>query len=576
MTQAAKILVVDDEIANLRLLTDLLTRAGYQVRSSEDPGLAIESALAYPPDLILLDVMMPGMDGFEVCQRLRENELTRDIPILFVSALQDVENKVRGFEAGGVDFVSKPFEEPEVLARVKNHLQLRKMQLHLDELVAERTAELDSAKQSLQESELRFRTTFEQAAVGIAHVSVDGHFLRLNQKFCDIVGYTFEELKELTFPDITHPDDLEIDLKKVDQLLSRELETYTLEKRYYHKNGQVVWINLTVSMVWNESGEPEYFIGVIEDITERKLTEEQYYTFFAENISAVFWIEMNNPIPIDLPVEEQVDAIFREAQVKDVSESTAKMYGMTSDELKGQLAVKMWSAEAYQDWDSPLHQYYQSFVRSGYTFSLVEMPERTWDGRDLWLLISIKGVVQDGCLVRMWGSQIDITQRKIANQQIQEYQQRLKALAYQLTLSEERERRRIAAELHDHVGQSLAFSRMRLASAQKNCSDPEMLTILDEISESLLNTIRDTKNLVFELSSPLLHEIGLGEAIAEWLEDQVGDRYGLETELIDQSPNIRLDEDIRAILFRNVRELLIKRGQTCACQKSIRTIRAGR
>jgi signal transduction histidine kinase len=150
----------------------------------------------------------------------------------------------------------------------------------------------------------------------------------------------------------------------------------------------------------------------------------------------------------------------------------------------------------------------------------------------------------------------DITNRVQAKQQIQEYQQRLKALSYQLTLSEERERRRIAVELHDHVGQSLAFARMRLAFAQKKCSDPEMQPILDEISESLLTSIQDTRNLVFDLSSPLLHEIGFGEALAEWLEQQVQERYGLEIEITDQAPDIRLTDDLRAILFRNVRELL--------------------
>ena len=88
------------------------------------------------------------------------------------------EDKVRGFEVGGVDFVSKPFEDAEVLARVNTHLQLRNMQLHLEELVAERTAELTKANLELHQSEVRFRSTFEQAAVGIAHVAPDGRFLR--------------------------------------------------------------------------------------------------------------------------------------------------------------------------------------------------------------------------------------------------------------------------------------------------------------------------------------------------------------------------------------------------------------
>lgn len=151
----------------------------------------------------------------------------------------------------------------------------------------------------------------------------------------------------------------------------------------------------------------------------------------------------------------------------------------------------------------------------------------------------------------------DITERIQAEQQILEYQERLKALASQLTIVEERERRRIAAELHDHVSQSLAFARMRLASASKRSSDPKLLAILADISESLLAAIQDTKDLIFDLSSPLLNEIGLGAAISEWLELEVEKKHGLKTEFIDHSSNIMLDEDVRAILFRNVRELLI-------------------
>ena len=275
LTSTADILVVDDNIDNLRLLTQILAQAGYRVRSAEKPQLAIESALAYPPGLILLDVMMPEMSGFEVCHRLKQDERTREIPIIFVSALQDVDDRVQGFEAGGVDFVSKPFQKAEVLARVKTHLQLRAMQLHLGDLVAERTAELTEANAELRMSEARFRATFEQAAVGIAHVTPDGRFLRLNQRFCDIVGYSQDEMVARTFQDITHPDDLDTDLEHMRQLLAGETATYAMEKRYLRKDGEVVWVNLTVSLVRKATGEPDYFVSVVEDITARKKLQEE-------------------------------------------------------------------------------------------------------------------------------------------------------------------------------------------------------------------------------------------------------------------------------------------------------------
>jgi PAS domain S-box-containing protein len=134
--------------------------------------------------------------------------------------------------------------------------------------------ERKQAEEELRESEERFRGTFEQAAVGIAHVATDGHWLRVNRRLCDIVGYEKEELLGLTFQDLTHPDDLETDLEGTRQLLVGEIETYSREKRYFRKDGSIVWIYLTDSLVRSTLGEPRYFISVTEDITERKRIEE--------------------------------------------------------------------------------------------------------------------------------------------------------------------------------------------------------------------------------------------------------------------------------------------------------------
>jgi PAS domain S-box-containing protein len=130
------------------------------------------------------------------------------------------------------------------------------------------------AERALRESEERFRATFEQAAVGIAHVAPDGRWLRVNQKLCDIVGYEREELLALSFQDITYVDDVPLDIENARQLLDGSVTTYTREKRYVRKNGSPVWINLTVSLVRMASGEPSYLISVVEDISRRKHAEE--------------------------------------------------------------------------------------------------------------------------------------------------------------------------------------------------------------------------------------------------------------------------------------------------------------
>jgi PleD family two-component response regulator len=124
----ADILVVDDTRENLRLLVRMLAENGYKVRPTANGAMALTAAQISPPDLILLDIMMPEMDGYVVCQKLKAAPQTRDIPIIFISALDETEDIVRAFALGGVDYITKPFQNEEVLARVKTHLTIRKLQ----------------------------------------------------------------------------------------------------------------------------------------------------------------------------------------------------------------------------------------------------------------------------------------------------------------------------------------------------------------------------------------------------------------------------------------------------------------
>src|SRR5512137_2750661 len=136
-----RILVVDDTTANLQLLMNLLTEQGYTVYPASDGELALEFVRSILPDLILLDIRMPGMDGYEVCRRLKAAERTRSIPIIFISILEDERDKVQGFQAGAVDYITKPFQPEEVLARVRTHLRLRELTERLEQKVGERTDE---------------------------------------------------------------------------------------------------------------------------------------------------------------------------------------------------------------------------------------------------------------------------------------------------------------------------------------------------------------------------------------------------------------------------------------------------
>ncbi len=163
----------------------------------------------------------------------------------------------------------------EIADRKRAEEELRRSQDELERRVQQRTEALEQANAALRHSEERFRATFEQAAVGIAHVGLDGRWLLVNQKLCDIIGYSREELLKLTFQEITHPDDLDADLELSQKLMAGKISTYSMEKRYVRKDGSPVWIYLTGSMVYKSSGEPDYGLAVVEDITERKRAEEQ-------------------------------------------------------------------------------------------------------------------------------------------------------------------------------------------------------------------------------------------------------------------------------------------------------------
>ncbi|MEH2270810.1 MAG: response regulator [Nostoc sp.] len=160
------ILVVDDTTTNLEIVFNILTNVGFNVITESDGKRALQQVESRVPDLILLDVMMPGIDGFETCKRLKENSATYDIPVIFMTANSDTDSKVKGLNIGAVDYITKPFHEEELLARIKTHLQLRNLTKTLEKRVAERTAALSRALKDLQESQLQLVQTEKMSALG--------------------------------------------------------------------------------------------------------------------------------------------------------------------------------------------------------------------------------------------------------------------------------------------------------------------------------------------------------------------------------------------------------------------------
>src|SRR6185369_4616017 len=205
------ILVIDDDPNNMAIVTDYLSEGNYTILVAEDGESGVSRAEYARPDLILLDVMMPGIDGFETCRKLKDMPGTKEIPVIFMTALTETDHKVKGFEAGAVDYITKPFQREEVLARVGVHLRIRELTSSLleakdslEKRVEERTAELAQTIDALHdemlqrkradEERVRLAAAIEQSAEAIFMSDANWLFTYVNPAFERICGYTRDEV----------------------------------------------------------------------------------------------------------------------------------------------------------------------------------------------------------------------------------------------------------------------------------------------------------------------------------------------------------------------------------------------
>ena len=658
----ADILVVDDEATNLRLLRHTLTEFGYRVRAAPSGKFALQFVQFSIPDLILLDIRMPEMDGYEVCRRLKADPQTAEIPVIFLSAAQDVAYKMKAFELGAVDFVSKPFLAEELIARINTHLELRDLQKRLEERVEQRTQELamekdrlaritattptgiyiinregrvsfvndrakeilmldgnsfepqdgdlgwqsfdldgnvvpddesvaslvdqtgkpvfgivreivwpdqevhkflsinaaplikedgqidevvvafqditqqleterelraseeryrglfesvpvglfrttpegqvldanpamiemlsypsrqelleasatdfyvdpadrqimkeelnqggllhaaqirhrrydgsviwveghtqivrdakgnethegviiditerKQAEQDLLESEERFRSIFDNAPITIAQVDLQGHPVVSNPAAQELFGYTGDELAAMVFTDFTHPDDADLDMDLFQELAAGKRDQYSLEKRYIRKDGQVITSNLSVSMIRDERGNPVSAIGMVEDISERKLAEKalEEARRFNDNLiqtANVMIVGLNNLGEVQLfnPMAEEIS-------------------GYSFEELRG----GNWFATLVPQKRYP--EVWEEFnrLREGGLPKLFENPILTKEGEERFVSWSNNEIRDNGEIIGTISFGIDITERKHAEKALTESEDRYRTL----------------------------------------------------------------------------------------------------------------------------------------------------
>jgi len=208
-------------------------------------------------DILLLDLNLPDLNGLALLRELKGQQVVLPLPVVVLTSTPRETEARAALTVGAQDFIAKSQINPENITRVVLNA------IERYQLLSE-----------LHTSEALFRGTFEQAAVGIVHTTLDGHRLRVNQRFCEIVGYTSEELLYKDYHALAHPDDLERDNQVCTQILQGQMASVALQKRYFHKSGRIVWVRRTLSLMRNAHGEPDYFVSVVEDITALKAAEQ--------------------------------------------------------------------------------------------------------------------------------------------------------------------------------------------------------------------------------------------------------------------------------------------------------------
>jgi adenylate cyclase len=343
------ILIVDDTPGNLKLLSTALTQQGYEVRNAINGSLALSGARTIRPDLILLDIMMPGMDGYEVCKRLKENPQTQDIPVIFMSAVDGAVDKVKAFEVGGVDYVSKPFQIEEVLARIEHQLQINQLQSRLEE----QNLRLQQDSQNRQNLELYYQQLWDGSSDGMYRTTVDGTLTAVNQAFADILGYDNpQQLMSIT----KNAADFYVQPARWREFvmqMQQQGQVFNFETELRQRDGDVILISSTTQALMDGTGQVASYEGRIQESqgktailqreNSRRRMRRLLLSLFPKVIAKKFIHDPHNRLARSFPqvtllsltldhtgfdLTNPTTIIDRHSQVLQVLEKTAEQHGI--------------------------------------------------------------------------------------------------------------------------------------------------------------------------------------------------------------------------------------------------------
>jgi signal transduction histidine kinase len=546
---AANILIVDDTPANLQLLHKMLVEQGYNVRVASSGQQAVASAQISPPDLVLLDIKMPEMDGYQVCTQLKYHPRTRHIPVIFLSVLERSFDKIKAFSVGGVDYITKPFEAEEVLARVKTHLALQtarqqledqnnrlahltgelkqeiteRIQLeaelkehrdHLEELVSQRTGELQQeiadrqqAEEALQENLQQTKLAYEQATIYAQELAAEvtrrkksqverEHLLKLERRQ-RLQAEALRRTATALSSTLNYEKVLDLILEQIELLVSPDTAN----------------------------------IMLINGESARVLRRHSYRSGNLEAGTAPTILDI-----ADFPLLQTIYATGQPLIVSDVT------------------ATDAWASTPETDWITSYVGVPIRVRRRVIGFLNVYSAEPDFfEDRDVEHLQSL--AYQAGTAI----------ENARLFQSVNEQGEQLRALTKRLTEVEEAERRQLARELHDQVGQNLTALSLNLKIVQTQiAAQPDTLTaavtgqLVDRLADSLdlveETTVR-SRNVMDHLRPPALEEYGLLAAL-KWYVTGIQARTDIDVILNGAEPEPRLPVAIETVLFRITQEAM--------------------
>lgn len=432
------------------------------------------------------------------------------------------------------------------------------------------------AQEALREREERFRSVFNKGAVPMALTATDSRLITVNAAYCEMLGYSEEELAGLSFYSITHPDDIAENKIGIDAVVNGERDSFRMEKRYFRKDGRIIWVDMSTASVRDTSGRVLYIVTHAPEITERKEAEQRLLDS-EKRFSQSFYA---SPAPTTI-------STIKEGRYIDCNGSWAKAMGYSREEIIGknigdlsiwvkpekraplirklrrsgflknqpiQLRTKsgevrdiLWSAEL-------INISGQKFMLSLF-HDLTERKKIERDLRESKEKLETKVQERTAQLTEINKSLLaEIQERKLSEKRLRLAQKNLRAMAAEIVLAEERSRQNFATDLHDTVVQTLGAAKLKTEFLREFVPEKGS-KYLNELRNMLSQSISEARLIMAEMSPPVLYELGFNPAI-EWLAEQISSQHDLDIVVVadDHGPSMH---EVQVLLFQAARELLM-------------------